>query len=245
MTLVKRLDWDSDFFGYPVGNLLLDTDQLDVESLEEVLVREKESYRLIYITLPDKSKLPTALCYEIGIRLADTKVLYEKNLRKANYSKEPLLGIRQVGPETYHSLEPLALQSGAYSRYKTDVNFINNEYECLYREWLKNSLNGSIADVCLAYFHKDIPIGMVTLKEKTQSSDIGIIAVDLDSRGLRVGSALLYSVEKTSLEWGCERIAVATQMANIGACRFYEANNYHLGQIWKIYHLWNEHYNPL
>lgn len=245
MTLVKRLDWDSNFFGYLVGSLLLVTDQLDVESLEEVLVREGEIYRLIYIILPEKSELPATLCYEFGIQLVDTKLLYEKKLRKSNYSEESLPNIRQVGPEAFQSLESLALQSGAYSRYRTDVNFKNNEYEGLYREWLKNSLNGSIADVCLAYFHKDIPIGMVTLKEKTQSSDIGIIAVDLDSRGLRVGSALLYYVEKTSLEWGCERIAVATQMANIGACRFYEANNYHLGQIWKIYHLWNEHYNPL
>lgn len=243
--MVKRLNWDSEFFGYPVGSLLLDTDQLDVESLEKVLAKERESYQLIYITLLDESKLPTALCCEFGIQLVDTKVLYEKDLRKTNYSKEPLLAIQQVSLKAYQSLESLALQSGIYSRYALDPNFKNNEYECLYREWLRNSLNGSIADVCLAYFHQEMPVGLVTLKEKVCSSDIGILAVDLDSRGLRIGSALLYSAERASSDWGREWITVATQMANIGACRFYEANNYTIGQMWKIYHLWNEHYNPL
>lgn len=242
--MIRYLDWDSNFFGYPVGIIELKND-LDEKALNQAISTEKNNFRLIYLFSPETKNLSSNFCLELAIKLVDEKVVYKKQLRHSDFIGEIPKEIKSIIGLQHPAFKNLALQSGFFSRYNIDSYFTNNEFEGLYEEWLKNSLNGKIADECLAYYLDEVPVGIVTLKKRKQDIVIGILAVDSNFRGLGIGTKLLFAAEKLSLLRGFRYITVATQKRNIKACQFYEFNGHCVDQVTNVYHFWNNEYYPL
>jgi dTDP-4-amino-4,6-dideoxy-D-galactose acyltransferase len=143
-----------------------------------------------------------------------------------------------VAAEDFTLLVPLALQSGVYSRFNTDEEFTNNEYNRMYTEWIKLSVERKIADEVFVYQEHNSILGMVTVKIIGNTATIGLIAVDQISRGKSIGSSLLTTVENYAYVKGCVNIEVATQKNNILACQFYEKSKYFISNTSWVYHFW-------
>lgn len=236
---VKLLEWDSQHFGYKIGCITLTNDTPE-DLLLAILNNQNSSFRLIYLFLPKQKTLSSRICKEWNIALADQKVVFHKELISSSYIKNHHDRIESIMYQNYTKFTNLAIASGIHSRFKLDANFSNDSFARMYEAWIKNSLNGQIADNCYGYFEQRHPIGIVTIKKETDFATIGIIAVDSTFRGNGVGHKLLYAAEKYALENDLREITVATQQRNIGACHFYQQNGYLLKETTNIYHYWNQ-----
>ncbi|MBO5427203.1 MAG: GNAT family N-acetyltransferase [Prevotella sp.] len=227
----KYLDWDSEFFHLKVAKIV--TDSLAVNISEETKGLCEGDIDLVYIETPyvegaeDNSDLGKAV---------DIKYIYEIRLHEHDaYGLDEHISICA---EPEDELYALALQAGHRSRYRVDRNFAEGEFERLYRMWMDNSLNGTIADYVLAYRKDGIVKGMVTLKMKDDVSEIGLLAVDASMRGMGIGRKLMDAALHFTLKHRKTALHVATQRDNPGACRFYERCGGILISSTSIYHKW-------
>jgi dTDP-4-amino-4,6-dideoxy-D-galactose acyltransferase len=132
----------------------------------------------------------------------------------------------------------LAIQSGEYSRFKTDPNFGISEFERFYKEWIINSVSGKIADGILIYKNNDRIVGMITYKIKDNFCTIGLLAVDRDFRGKSIGKLLIGGLINELTGKNISRLYVVTQKANHAACRFYEKCGFIVDKVENVYHFW-------
>lgn len=228
--MIKKLDWDSNFFGYSVGQI----EMLDYSNtLSEQLLQEAKNYKLVYII----SDIPIVIPIE-QMQLVDIRTrLCKKNLSYLNFNKSNLA---QFEGSYDTSLEKLSLKSGLYSRFKKDPGFKNNEFENLYKKWIHESVNKNIADSIIIYKEANENIGgFVSLKFKQGYSEIGLIAVDENKRGKGIGLSLLNYVNNETIKNGRQEIYVTTQFENLIAMKLYSKAGYEIVSKKYIYHLWN------
>lgn len=230
MNRIKTLQWDTDFFGYRVG-------RLDASSLTDIKNASLESYKLVYV-------FSEFYFSEYEKNLVDRKLTYNceiSNIQDVN-SQESNIVITQYNPElhSYEELLNLVLESGVYSRFLIDPNFINDEYRRLYTCWINNSLRqGSNHIVIVACDGNEI-VGFATLSEKEQGlADIGLLAVATHVRGKKIGARLIQAAKKKAKKLGCNHIQVVTQKDNIPAVGLYQASGFKLNELMYIYHIWN------
>jgi ribosomal protein S18 acetylase RimI-like enzyme len=81
-------------------------------------------------------------------------------------------------------------------------------------------------------------LGMVTLKLNTETSVIGLIAVDNAAQGMGIGQQLMAECERISIENNIKTIEVATQEFNQKAYHFYQKCGFSVKSRQYIYHFW-------
>ena len=227
---IKKLDWDSVFFGYPVGRLDLDSNNL--LNLKE-FVDQSAGFKLIYILSKTALKDLPKSC-----QLVDKKATFKRKTSKTEIPGDVANLKSYVGSIT-NELIGLTLQSGVYSRFRTDKNFKNNEYERLYTKWITESVNKNYAFNVLVYEADKTLLGFVTLGEKNGIADIGLVAVSEQARGKRIGTLLVKYAIHESYTLGYQEIQVVTQMENVAAIKLYKNTGFTLYDLRFVYHYWN------
>lgn len=238
---IEPLAWDSCFFGYKVGRVLLphDLEMQKVVAQEVIYAAKKASYKLVYAFCSHGS-VPLNLDFMEGLG-------YRSVGGKREYQKD-LLILTEAGSSDFSSIaechqlsEPLlglAFQSGLLSRFKSDPGFVHNEFERLYSEWLSQSVCGNGNISTFIFGKRRAPRGFVTVERDGNEFRIGLFAVDKNCRRSGVGRNLEMYVEKWGAEHGCERLHVATQQENKTACSFYEKCGFQIVSETLIFHLW-------
>jgi dTDP-4-amino-4,6-dideoxy-D-galactose acyltransferase len=79
---------------------------------------------------------------------------------------------------------------------------------------------------------------MVTLGEKEKRADIGLIAVNTNYRGKKIGETLVRASQMWSIEQGYKFAQVVTQGSNAAACSLYKKCGYALEKVEFFYHFW-------
>ncbi|MEI7595873.1 MAG: GNAT family N-acetyltransferase [Bacteroidota bacterium] len=230
--MIKPLLWDSSFFGYAVGLIELDTiENIDYNYLKLI----SKDYRLVYVFCKEELA-------DDRMTLIDEKVTFIKEVNTEYFPlKLNSCKFYNENLSCFDQLLDLAYISGEYSRFRLDVNFVNDEFKNLYREWITKSVKKINAIETLLFCESGILKGFVTLKKKDDNtSEIGLISVCKDEQRKGVGGFLLGDVELLSSQLGFNRIQVATQRNNERAIRFYENNGYVISDIIKVYHIWNK-----
>ncbi len=82
--------------------------------------------------------------------------------------------------------------------------------------------------------------GFVTLGQKNNRGDIGIIAVDGKQRGKGIGKSLMLSAEQWFANHGYTDMQVITQGGNEAACRLYESCGFTIEKTEYVYHIWRK-----
>lgn len=229
--IIERLGWDSEFFGYEIGRLSWEQ-TFEFQILKANVL--ESNYRLIYIFSE------TAIS-ELETYLVDRKIILSRDLNDCISTSDDLQSIVPYihTPENFTALLELVLQSGVYSRFKLDNNFKNKEYEKLYEEWIKQSLEKDKHE-CYVYIDNNLIHGFITLEEKENYlSDINLIAVHNTARGKGIGNKLITKSIQISNKRGLKKIQVATQMANSPAMKLYKKNGFRIQEVSHIYHYWN------
>ncbi|MGV8915081.1 MAG: GNAT family N-acetyltransferase [Kaistella sp.] len=227
--MIERLEWDSTFFNLKIGKIDVENpNTFDINSLPTLA----KGYDLLYI-FSDK---------EIdGLKIVDKKEVFvleniKHNRRTIYIGMEPF----SVEKHSYKELLNLTLQSGIYSRFKTDENFKNNEYEKLYTEWINKSITKELAsEIIVKIINKKI-VAFATLSKKTNHlADIGLVAVDEKYRGQGIAKDLINSTILKAQQLGFKDIQVITQNINIPARNLYHSTGFRSKKTTNIYHFWN------
>lgn len=232
---IVPLEWDSQFFGYPVARVSFGKGGTD--KLENVFQQiNSKNIRLTYLYVtPDDLEI-NRFIEKKGCLLADQKVVFVKTTEKHNNFKNKIIEFQET--EINEKILSLALISGIWSRFRMDKNFINNEFERLYTEWISNSINKTKAFKTLVAIKESDFVGITTLGEKSDYADIGLVAVDENHRGQGIGYDLIHTADNTAFDMGYKQIKVVTQLKNIEACRLYKKCNFQVESITNIYHYW-------
>jgi len=227
--MVKKLDWDSNLFGYPVGLQKINSKEIfDIEKFIEA----SKNYRLVYIYSDIE------LNVGLNLELVDKKVIFHK-LNELNKNLSEIVEFN-TQRHSYQELLDLAYLSGISSRFQIDTNFKNNEFIKLYKQWVDNSINGKIAFKILIKHINNKIAGFITLRIiNNGTTQIGLIAVNKLFQGRNIASSLIKECESISLDNGYSNIEVATQFDNKPAIKLYEKNNFSVKSKTYIYHFWN------
>jgi dTDP-4-amino-4,6-dideoxy-D-galactose acyltransferase len=235
---IQLLTWDSEFLGYLVARLVMDT--LSPEEITVAIKGAKQAgIRLLYgIDGSSLTKFNDVLQQQ-GAWLADQKTTFVMSVSARILDATTLPP--NIRPTTVYTpqLESLAWQSGEYSRFRIDPRFDAGVFRQLYSHWLRNSLAGTIAQRVLVWYSAEgQELGLLTLGEKKQRADIGLLAVDASARGQRIGQQLIVAAQAWAVNKGFTELQVVTQGYNLPACAFYTKCGFEPVHVEQIYHLW-------
>ncbi len=255
---IQILDWDSAFFGFRTARIL--PPKLGRSELHEILEnlrRDCISLAYWFAEMGD-SESGAAAASNQGL-LVDEKITYALDLVSgpsqaqslktetpgATNSSGPIhppWEISVLSKDRYAEVEAellsLALRSSTHSRFRHDPRFPTALAQGLYREWMRKSLTGELADAILTCEYQRGLRAMVTVKASKGQGQIGLLACaeGYDGRGL--GSALM----QASLDWfkasGCQHARVVTQGRNRASCRVYEKSGYRPEKREAVHHFW-------
>lgn len=233
---VTLLDWDSSFFGRKIGKLSVSPQNL--RSLNSVLENaRRQQYDLIYAYCDAGLTFSQEVLRTYNGCLVDHKIIYEQS--QGQEFNAPKLLIQNFNLDDDRvALYQLAYQSGEYSRYRIDHNFVEEDFKRLYRQWTDNSISGKLADNVFIHKTGQLITGFITIRKSGNTGTIGLLATDTHHRGQGIGTALLNHVKKDLLNAGLNRLEVVTQAGNVPACRFYEKNQFTIKSASDVYHLW-------
>ncbi len=241
---VQQLEWDSGLFGMPVGRLM---DLEGQQSAESVLRQVRSSgCRVVYASSeslqPSLSNYYVLTQLKLQTSLAGCRDLLCDQAAEKRRGVTPCCDSR-VLIERHHgpadgALRTLALQAGWLSRFRLDSRFGSTAFERLYACWVERSCAREIADVVLTASLGSSKVGFVTARLSAPIAEIGLVAVDDQSRGLGVGRQLMEHVAALAMDAGCRGISVVTQAENVSAVRLYSRVGFEEVQRLHWYHLW-------
>lgn len=228
----KLLKWDSDFFGFKVGEIQGKINSYD--SLDALLTTNQS--KLTYYS--SDNKISEALISQsiYNIDLVDRKSVYSKSINYRVKIDDSVSTYKQDHIE--EKLLDLAVQSGKYSRFNVDMRIEHTKFIDLYHTWITNSVNGQLALAVLVYRQNDEILGFVTIGEKEGIANIGLIAVDTENRGLGIGKKLMESAENWSANHNYSHIQIVTQADNVAASGLYCKLGYKLEFVEYFHHIW-------
>lgn len=239
MDFFRILDWDSDFFGMTVAQIL--PNRLTIEELEQAInVMKMQKVRLAYWASDPHDVVSQNAAQACHGLLADRKITYYTELAQTEYTAAGSDWVVEEYAKTSPNsqLEALAAQAGIYSRFRVDPHIPDDKFFELYRQWILKSVNRQIADAVLVAYRDGLIAGMVTVGIKNGRGDIGLIAVDAQMRGKSLGSALIRAAQNYALKCGLTSAQVITQGDNIAACTLYERCGYRVEKMDYFYHFW-------
>jgi dTDP-4-amino-4,6-dideoxy-D-galactose acyltransferase len=223
--MVKKLQWDSDFFNLNVGEIIYD---------ENYEMEDISNYDLIYLFSDEEFDLKIP---NFENSFSETKVVFIKNTETYQQTSKLILKVDEVSV-TKEQLYLLAYESGKNSRFLLDNKFNENLFKNLYQTWIDNSINKKFADDILVYFEENKLKGFVSYKINNDNASVGLIAVNSDYQGKGIGAKLLNYLENLLFEKGVHQLTIPTQLDNIQACNFYQKQGYSIKNKTSIKHYW-------
>lgn len=225
---IKKLEWDSQFFGFPVGDVFLEND------FSESSVFNSDYFSFFQV----RSRMPFDIMSDThSLSYMETKILFYKVLKESTNSEEGIIDFDD-SPFTDDSLYDLAYESGKYSRYRQDKKISEVKFKELYQIWIRNSINKSFADKIFYIKEKENILGFVTVKIKNNEAQIGLIAVLPNAQGNGLGKKLLLKTENYCFENDVKTLQIPTQSENILACKFYTKMGFKISEQIIIKHYW-------
>ena len=225
--MIKRLNWDSDFFQLEVGELNYnDNKKVEFQSHFDLIYLKSESFS--ELNLPNFKK-----------SFSETKVLFSKQISNVNPTYKKIKSSKEVTFDL-DDLYTLSFESGKFSRFNLDANFKTTDFKKLYKIWIDNSINFEFATEVLLYLEQDKITGFVTYKIKDDFATIGLISVLPENQGKGIGKKLILEVENRLFQKKIKNLSIPTQLENEVACSFYLSLGYkiiektHISHYWKI-----------
>lgn len=236
--MLKKLDWDSFNFGYPVYFIRLMDTELDAKSVVNQLLETE--FHVCYI---ESDNYDESFYYNLKFYYPKTIFISKRVVFELKVENKPLNFIK-LSPIQKNIFKDkiidLCYQSGHHSRFYVDKNFKNGEFTILYHEWAMKSICSEEKDILAVLGHDNNQLlGMAIVSKNYNILNIEIIAVDLNCRHLGIGSQLLDMIHTYAFEEKLKQIHVVTQYENLGAYNFYLKNQFEVVKTSFQFHVWN------
>ena len=239
MDSIQLLDWDTQFFGFPIARVV--NPRASAEELRQAVAElRRRRIPLAYWAADRPSVELQALADSLGGRLVDEKLTFLVKL--ASLPEIALPATPRV--ESYQEnmsladLKQLAVESGIYSRFIVDPRFPKDKARAMFEEWMVRSVQKIVAEEVLVIRDGERVVGMATLAVKGDRGSIGLVAVHESARGKRYGEALVRAAQAWCASRGLAQCQVTTQAANLPARKLYEKCGFRLDQTEFYFHIW-------
>ncbi|MDO5614821.1 MAG: GNAT family N-acetyltransferase [Cruoricaptor ignavus] len=226
---IKALDWDSEFFGLKVGELIINSNEgiFEVsENYDVIYTKQNEDF---YFEIVDYSR-----------SFQETKIIFIKTISEKNIFNESEIKDYDELPLPNEVFYEVGYVSGNHSRFLLDEKFGEEKFRSLYRMWVDNSMNKKFAKKIFYTEEEGLVTGFVTYQEYDGVGKIGLIATLPSHQGKGLGKKILWNVENYCLENGIEILEIPTQKENTQACGFYKFCGYRIKEEQIIKHYWRK-----
>jgi len=236
----RRLDWDSDFFGFEIAEAVFDRAQPSDVNAAVATARE-EGTTLLVCRMPagalDRASRP-------GV-LADTRHIYVMPPARP-IPDWPDDGLPEIEPYEARAMTPdlahLAIQSGRQSRFFQDPDFPRSAARALYTRWMERIVTREISERALVLVARNED-GRCTAMGATYIGAEGhghpSLMAALPGRAARgFGRAYFRSMMSWFREHGVTEARIRTQARARAACNLYERAGWVLEKREDIVHVW-------
>lgn len=223
------LEWDSEFWGVPIGRVLAET--LDSDAVDR-WAAERQIACLYYLARDEPGA--AAQAEDAGFRLTDVRV----ELGRSTEGDEEG-AVRPAQPEDRARLSTIARRNHTITRFYADPRFPDDRCDDLYETWLVRSLEGW-ADAVLVAEDAGEAAGYVSCHagEDSGRATIGLIGVDPAAHGRGLGRELTRGAVAWARKRGRPEIAVVTQGRNVPALRTFEGCGFRATSVGLWFHKW-------
>ncbi len=239
MQYISVLDWDTEFFGFRVGQIIPNTLSSDTWNHINQEAISKEIKCLYFYADAQDIQTPVEASKH-GFLFVDFRISFSLPILSPPQS-EPKAGIlvRHATPSDAAGLKLMAKNAFLHSRYYYDPGFDKDSCDCMYQTWIENSLTGQARDVLVVEANSKLA-GFITLHvdDAQTTGRIGLICIDKDFRGKGLGRELIIE----GIKWCCglnlKKLTVVTQGRNIDAQRLYQNSGFRSETVGIYYHKW-------
>jgi len=231
----EKLEWDSEFFGFPVGKMASDINS----KIQLKKLYGESDLDLIYYTTEVELDQQLLKNSYFDIILVDAKIAIRKSINRDAkiHPKVEIYKEKGVDPE----LLQLALTAGVHSRFFRDKNIPQSKSNELYKIWIERSVERKLADLVIVYREGMKIVGFITIITTGKEAHVSLLAVDPEFEGRGVSFALMNSTEYILSTMGFEIVKSETQDHNRKAKLVYQRQGLNFGEKHYIYHLWRNY----
>jgi dTDP-4-amino-4,6-dideoxy-D-galactose acyltransferase len=232
LPIIKRLPWDSDFFGFPVARLRPCC--VDTAVLNKALAWcDENGIRCLYYLAASDDPPSLAAAQAVGMQFVDVRLTLEQSLtNRQTWRPDPAV-IRQAVPSDQAGLMALAPFLARVSRFGTDPQFGFEKAVRLYEEWLaKDTAVTFVAEI------KTGIGGCITCNKAENAGTISLLVTHPDAQGQGLGQALCAAGLNWMVSQGCTAARVVTQGHNIASQRVYQRSGFLTQSVEIWFHKW-------
>ena len=241
MGIIKLLEWDTNYFGFPVAQIQSRT--ISQNHLDEVLYFcKKNDVRLLQFKCNAHHRGSIILAEKGKFHFVDVRLTLHKTLSKLKKKKKnmlPDLSFRKGKISDISALKAIVTDLYTHSRYYFDTNFPRDDVHVFYQNWIEKSVHGQFDDLVWVLCQNNIPIGCCSVSYKSdQTASIGLFGIDPSCGGKGFGKILIEKVLFSLLEHEIKTVSVATQGRNYMAQRLYQRAGFCNEKMEIYYHRW-------
>lgn len=228
---IKRLDFDSEFFGFPVY-------RWNVFSPDEIKsLRLSEDFGVVYCFSDEMSSDTVAIAEAlsgIGAVRYPSRVVFDKSLGEdGRYALSPNESIREIMVAD-EAVYRLAFASGHHSRFMKDTVF-RPRCKALYEHWIDNGFSGD--GRVYGFYDSEKLCGILSTAMTGEVASIELLSVDERSQRRGIARRLAARAEADAVASGAKRLTVATQGDNVAALAFYRSIGFAERSRTAVWHL--------
>jgi len=242
---IHPVEWESAFFGFPIGSLDIPADFSQAD-LQELLRQGQRHFRLIYVFRqgfgPETLEALDTPCVRYDQRITFKKVIAR--------SVPPLDEHVKAYTSTIccKQLEALAITSGTMTRFMRDPE-LSLQYERLFLTWINNSVSGGLADSIWTWRENGKMIGLATVRcakricpengQPEREGRIGMLAVHEQFRRKGIAGTLLRTCDYWCHSLDIPIASIITQSDNVATISLCKKLGYEQTETDSVYHCWS------
>ncbi len=232
LVTLRRLDWDTEFFGVLMGTLAL-TDAwpaagtpvaraaaLAEEVRAAVAAAAEAGYAHLIFRVPAEDLAAAWGAAQAGLRLVDIGVDSTFRFDRGPDVLKPDPAVRPARAADLPALQAIAADSFVFSRFAADPFFTPEQVRAFHRQWITNLCAG-LADVVLVFEAEGEVVGFVSCARAGGEGRIPLIATHARLRRAGVGRALVTAALHWFAAAGVPAVHVKTQAQNYPALALY------------------------
>jgi len=237
--LIRKLDWDTDFFGYNVA--FLSCLHLTENIYKNIsLFVEENKIRLIEYLCNCHDSRSVEIAEKSGFSFVDIRITFIKHLVSSQpYQLPGGIEFRKSTEQDILALEKIANGIYTKSRYFFDKRFEEKKVIEFYLSWVRKAVRGEFDDECWCLTENNEPFAFCTVRYvKNGTAQIGLLGMSNLYQGRGLGKALLKSVFEVLLKKNISWVTVATQGRNYPAQNLYQSVGFITKETQLWYHKW-------
>lgn len=238
VNLVSIMQWDSDFFGFPVafvGSMHLSENIY--HHIDKFL--RKEKVKLVEYLCNCHDDRSVKIAEKNQFHFTDMRLTFDMSLKNKFQVSEGDFSFEQADKSTVPALKKLTTNLYKDSRYFFDGNFDIDKINEFYSGWIEKAVKGTFDHECFCAFKGNNPVAFCSIRyNKRNTASIGLFGVSAEHSGKGLGKQLLYYVFNHLIDNGIEKMYVVTQGRNYSAQRLYQSVGFKTTSTELWYHKW-------